>query len=118
MNYRARIVSGEAAANGDIHLDVWIEKEAETDSWEPVPNGHRTLVLDGSAVLTITGDEELSDQEKLAALAELFRREAASWGIDKSDDAYTQLTELLPNGWPVTVNLAPPTRDAKGEISE
>lgn len=104
MEYRARVTSGEAAANGDVHLDCWIEKEQEEDVWVPVVNGHRTMVLDGAAVLAIT-ESGMTDAEKRAALLELFRQEAASWGIHESDDAYTQMEGLMPTGWPVTVNL-------------
>jgi len=107
MNYRVRVESGEPAANGDIHLDCWIEKEKEDEPgvWELVPMGHRTLVLDGAAVLSIT-ESDMSDAEKRAALLNLFRHEAESWGIHEADDAYSQLCGLLPDGWPVTVNLA------------
>jgi hypothetical protein len=103
--YRANVLDGEAAANGDLHLDTWIQKsEDDGATWENVPAGHRTLVLDGAAVLTIT-ESAGTDQQKRAALLELFRQEAESWGIDESDDAYTQMYDLLPSGWPVTVEL-------------
>lgn len=104
MNYRVRVESGEPAANGDVHLDCWVQKEVEPDVWQNVPTGHRTLVLDGAAVLSIT-ESAMTDPQKLAALRELFSQEAASWGIHRSDDAYNQLHNLLPGGWPVTVNL-------------
>lgn len=103
-DYRVRVTSGEAAANADIHLDAWLEKETSPDVWEPIPLGHRTLVLDGAAVLAITGSGG-TDQQKRAALLELFRAEAESWGIDESDEAYNALYDLLPSGWPVNVNL-------------
>jgi hypothetical protein len=103
-NYRANVLGGEAAANGDIVFDCWIEKEVEEGAWEPVPMGHRTLVLDGAAVLSVT-ESGMTDPQKRAALLELFRQEAESWGIHESDDAYSQLYDLLPAGWPVTVGL-------------
>ena len=104
MNYRVWVYSGEAAANGDLHLQVRVERETSPDVWELIPYGSRTMVLNGAAVLAITGSSG-TDQQKRAALLELFRQEAASWGIDKSDDAYNQLYDLLPAGWPVSVNL-------------
>jgi len=103
-NYRAKVESGKAAANGDIHLDCWIQCETEPDVWENVPLGHRALVLDGAAVLSIT-ESGMTNQQKLNALQDLFRQEAGSWGIHESDDAYNQLFALLPAGWPVDVNL-------------
>ncbi len=104
MNYRVRVESGESAANGDLHLGAWVEKETAPDVWELIPLGHRTMVLNGARVLAITGGAG-TDAQKRAALLELFRAEAASWGIDESDEAYNELYDLLPGGWPVSVNL-------------
>ena len=104
MNYRVRVESGEPAANKDIHLDVFVEKETTPDVWDLIPGGHRTLVLSGAAVLAIT-EGAGTDGQKLAALSALFKQEVASWGIDESDDAYNQLYDLLPGGWPVMVDL-------------
>lgn len=103
MAYRARVVSSEAAANGDLHLDCFIEKQLEDESWELVPNGHRTLVLNGAAVLTITSNEAYTIPQKHAALAALFRETAMGWGIDEADEANTSLDELVT--FPVNVNL-------------
>jgi len=103
-NYRVRVQSGGAAASGDIHLDVFVQKEIEPGVWELIPMGHRTLVLDGEAVLAIT-EGSGTDGQKFAALGDLFKQEVLSWGLDKSDDAYNQLFALLPAGWPVTVSL-------------
>ena len=104
MDYRVHILDAEPASNGDLHMDAWVQKETAPDVWQLIPLGHRTMVLDGAAVLAIT-EGAGTDQQKRAALLELFRQEAASWGIDKSDDAYNQLYDLLPAGWPVSVNL-------------
>jgi len=103
-SYRARVEGGEAAANGDVHFDCYVECEVESDVWEVVPYGHRTLVLNGAAVLSIT-ESEMTNGQKLTALTNLFCQEAESWGIHESDDAYNQLFDLLPTGWPVNVSL-------------
>ena len=103
-NYRLRVLGSEAASNKDIHLDVMVEKETAPDTWALIPLGHRTLVLDGEAVLVITGSAA-TDAQKRTALLALIRQEVVNWGIDKSDDAYNQLYDLLPNGWPVTVAI-------------
>lgn len=104
MNYRAKIASGKAAADGTVHFDCWIERESEPDVWEVVPMGHRTLVRSSATILSIT-ESEMSDQEKLDALCALLCEEATNWGIHKSDDAYNQMYDLLPTGWPVNVDL-------------
>jgi len=103
-DYRLRVLSGEAAANGDIHLDVMVERETEPDTWVLIPLGHRTLVLDGEAVLAIT-ESEATDNQKRGALLALIRQEVVAWGIDRSDDAYNQLLALVPGGWPVSVAI-------------
>ena len=103
-DYRLRVLSGEAAANGDIHLDVMVERETEPDTWVLIPLGHRTLVLDGEAVLAIT-ESEATDNQKCGALLALIRQEVVAWGIDRSDDAYNQLLALVPGGWPVSVAI-------------
>lgn len=107
MAYRANVLSSEAAANGDVHLDVLIQKDTLVDGetvWANIPNGHRTMVLDGAAVLAITsGDGTLN--QKRAAIVEIMRAEAAGWGIGQSDQANTELTKSVPGGFPVAVVL-------------
>ncbi len=103
MAYRARVLSSKAAANGDIHLDVMVESDRSGD-WELIPGGHRTLILDGEAILAITtGSGTLA--EKRQAAKDLFIQEISAWGIDESDDANEQLTALVYQGWPQTVDL-------------
>ncbi len=105
--YRVRVESSEAAANGDVHLSCQIQKlvSEDPDVWELVPNGRRTMVLKGATVLAITEHPTWSDGEKLTALGDEFRRNAAGWGIDEADDANTQMLALLPGGFPQDVAL-------------
>lgn len=102
--YRARITKSEAAANGDVHMDVYVEKEVETDVWVLIENGHRTLVLDGEAILAIT-QETGTAAEKRQAIAALFKQEVLSWKVDRSALANEELQALVPGGWPLDVNL-------------
>ena len=99
--YRARVISSEAAANGDIHLDVYVESD-RTEEWVLIPGGHRTLVLDGAAVLAITEGSGTVTQKR-AALSALFKQEVKSWGIDESDEANEQMLDLVT--LPINVNL-------------
>ena len=103
MSYRARVLSSEAAANGDVHLDVHVESDRSGD-WELIPGGHRTLVLDGDAVLAIINSGDTLANRRLAMKA-LFIHEISAWGIDKSDDANEQLTALMYQGWPQAIDL-------------
>ena len=102
-DYRVRILSSEAAADGDVHLDCYIQRDDEGE-WVDTLNGHRTMVMDGEAVLAIT-EGSGTEVEKRTALLALFKAEAEAWGIDQADDANLQLVALLPTGWPVNVNL-------------
>lgn len=102
--YRARIVSSEAAASGDVHLDCFLERSQDGgDTWELVDGGHKTVVLDGEAVLAITTNDDLTDGQKMGQLADLFKQEVVSWGIDRSDDADQQIKALV--SFPVNVGL-------------
>jgi len=101
--YRARVLSSEPAANGDVHLDVHVESD-RTGDWVLIPGGHRTLVLDGSAVLAICNSGDTLANRRLAVKA-LFIQKIKDWGIDESDDANEQLTALIYQGWPQTVDL-------------
>lgn len=101
--YRAHVLSTEAAGDGTVHFDCWIQRETSPDVWEDIPRGHRTLVLQSSAILSIT-ESGMTDPQKRTALCDLFRAEAKGWGIDESDDADQQLLVLIPE-WPVDVVL-------------
>ena len=105
--YRAHITNGEPTANGNVHLNCEIQKliSEDPDVWELVPNGRRTMVMDGGTVLSITEHPTWSDGEKLTALGDEFRRIAEGWGIDEADDAHTQMVALLPGGFPQDVAL-------------
>lgn len=101
--YRFTIVAAESAANGNVHLDTWVERSSNGTTWtRDVPNGHFTVVLDGSAVTAIADGAGTAVQRR-AALAELFKAEVASRGINKADDALTKLESLVT--WPQSVAL-------------
>jgi len=102
MAYRFTVDSQEAAANGDVHLDTWVEKEVEGEWVRTVPNGHRTVVMDGEAVAAIC-DGPGTDAQKRLAIAALFKAEVVSFGIDTADDAATKLATLVT--FPVSVTL-------------
>ncbi len=103
--YRVRVTGSEAAANGDVHLDCFIQKQNGT-VWEDLlpPYGHRTMELGAATVLAITTSVQTGAQKR-AALLLLFKNTAAAWGITKADDANTQFVALLSAGFPVDVQL-------------
>ena len=103
MAYQAVVKSSEASANGDIHLDVFVESDRSGD-WVLIPGGHRTLVLDGSAVLAICNSGGTLASRRLA-VKDLFVEEIKAWGLDESDNANEELTALIYQGWPQTVEM-------------
>jgi len=94
----------EATANGNVKMDCFIDRDDE-GTWVVVINGHRDMVLSGVAVLAITRHPTWTDQEKRAALVELFRATAEGWGIDESDEAVNGIETLLPSPLPIRIAL-------------
>ena len=106
-DYRVRVLSSEAAADGNVYLDCWIQRynEAGEDSeWVLIPLGHRTLVLDGAAISAIVDGAGTLPQKRIAMLA-LFRAEVVSWGLDEAYAANVKLVSILTDGWPVDIDL-------------
>ncbi len=102
MVYRFTVESSEAAANGDVHLDTWVEKFVDPDWVRTVPNGHFTVVLNSAAIIAIA-DGAGTDGEKRTAMGALFHAEVSSRGIDTADEAETKLDALI--SYPVSVDL-------------
>ena len=105
--YRVHVEEIEAAANGDLHLLCAIQRKVvvdEVDTWVLALNGHRTMVLDGEALLAIlTGPG--TEGQKIVAILAIFKQEALAWGIDTADSAYTLLMDILPENWDGNVAL-------------
>ena len=109
--YRANIRSSEAAANATLHLDCWVQRRLEdppdpdVNPWVNVPLGHRTVVLQASAV-QVALNSGATDPQKRAAIVALLRQEILGWGIDEADQAEQGLMELVPGeNWPMAVPL-------------
>jgi hypothetical protein len=106
--YRAHVLNTQAAGDGSVHFDCWIQLLTDVgppEVWTNVPRGHRTVRLQASSILTIT-QSGMTDPQKRTAIRELFRAEALSWGIDESDEANNDILTLIPGGsWPVDVEL-------------
>jgi len=103
MAYRAIVLSSEPAAQGNVHLAIQVESD-HSGSWQQSPIGRRTLILDSDAILAITTSKR-SLANRRAAIKALMVKQISAWGIDKSDDANEQLTALVYQGWPQTVEL-------------
>lgn len=105
--YAAVVHSSVASADGTVHLDCIVNRRLEgtEDPWEPVPNGHRTVVLSAAELRTIL-DSGGSANQKRQAIISLLRQYIKGWGIDEADRAEQDMMDLIPSGsWPVTVTL-------------
>lgn len=96
MAYRFVVVAAEAAANGDVHLDTWVERSPTgADPWtRDVQNGHFTVVMPGSAIVAITDGAGTANQKR-TAMSALFKAEVDRRGIQAADDAKTKLLALV-----------------------
>ena len=103
MAYRAIILSSEPATNGNVHIAIQVETD-RSGSWQQSPIGRRTLILSGDEILAITKSRR-NAANKQAALKALIIKGISDWGIIKSDEASQQLTHLIDQGWPQTVEL-------------
>ena len=103
MAYRAIVLYSEPAAQGNVHLAIQVESD-HSGSWQQSPIGRRTLILSGDEILAITKSRR-NPANKQAALKALIIKGISDWGIIKSDEASQQLTDLIDQGWPQTVEL-------------
>jgi len=104
MAYRFRIWSGEASG-GNVRMKATVEKRNADGSWAAIEDGTRWVNLNAGAVLAITNDEALTDQQKLAALSQMFKDAVGAANLPLVDEAVQDIADLLPNGYPVTVAL-------------
>ena len=104
-----KVESIDPAANGDVHVLVRVFREVLNPEPPPdtidveVANGHRTAVLPGAAVIAIL-DSAGTDQQKVQALAALFREVVQSWGIVVAEEAAEGILGLV-GDLPITVTL-------------
>ena len=103
MAYRAIILSSEPATQGNVHLAIQVESD-HSGEWQRSAVGRRTLILSGDEILAITKSRR-NAANKQAALKALIIKGISDWGIIKSNEASRQLTDLIDQGWPQTVEL-------------
>jgi hypothetical protein len=97
--YRANVVKIEAAANGTLNADVFVELRGGVTpdfTWTLTSNGHFTIVLTAAEVLAITNNVALTPVQKRLALRELIKAQALERGVDQADEAYAAWIALLP----------------------
>ena len=104
MAYRFRIWSGEASG-GNVRMKTTVEKQAADNSWATIEDGTRYVTLSTDAVLAITNNAGLTNQQKLAALSDLFKAAVGGANLPLADEAAADIAALLPAGWPMTMAL-------------
>lgn len=103
MAYRFRIWSGEASG-GNVRMKATVEKQADDGSWVSIEDGTRFVTLGTVEVLAITNNEELTNQQKVAALAGLFKERVGAANLPLADEAAMDIKALI-GSYPVTVNI-------------
>ena len=103
MAYRAIVLSSEPATNGNVHVAMQIESD-RSGTWEQTSIGRRTLIIPADEILAITGSK-LSLAKRRVAVKALFVKKIKALKIGESDAANEQLSALVYQGWPQTVEL-------------
>jgi len=102
--YRITVTDAHPTAHDRIEFSCSIETSDDGTNWTPLAGAPTTLPLPLSAVCDVLRSDR-TDTEKRAALLELFRTQARSLPAVQGAAAIEALEDLLPAGWPVTVNL-------------
>ena len=107
MPYRAVISSSVAAANGDVHLAVKVQRK-QSGAWKLIPGGSITVLLDREALLSIINNGDTLSNRR-ASMNELFIQEIKAWHLDEdigpNNSLNEALTNLLHKGFPQPVEL-------------
>lgn len=103
MPYRFRIWSGEASG-GNVRMKATVEKQAADGSWAAIEDGTRMVTLGTVEVLAITNNAGLTNPQKVAALADLFRDRVGAANLPRADEAVADILALI-GSYPVTVNI-------------
>ena len=102
--YRITVTDAQPTAHDRIEFSCSIETSDDGTNWTPLAGAPTTLPLPLSAVRDALRSNVL-DTDKRAALLELIRTEARSLNMIIEAAAIEAIEDLLPAGWPVTVDL-------------
>jgi hypothetical protein len=102
--YKVTINTIEAVAGGSLNADamLYLRISRDPDVFQPVANGHRTVVLGAAAVKEITNSSMTANQKR-TALRDMIKAEVLAMGIDIADEAYADFIALLPPPQDVTI---------------
>lgn len=104
--YKVVYENARAQPGDTVYVKVMVySSEDEGATWMQVPGGDTELGIPAETILTITQDEELTNAQKAGAINQLLLERIEDLGLTQSRDALAELEGLLPQGWPVTVNL-------------
>ena len=97
--YQVKIVSIEATANGMLNADCFVQLRTGTSPnfvYTDAQNGHFTIVLEASDVMAIINNPANSTNVlKRQAIRDLIKTKALERGIDKSDEAFIELSKFM-----------------------
>ena len=95
--YKIVINKVEPAAGGSVYADAFIQIRTSISpvTWGDILNGHRTIVLEASDVLSIYNDPaNNTNVKKRQALEAKIKAKALELGIDVADEAYGDILSL------------------------
>lgn len=100
MSYRAH-VTGATAVVRDVLVSVMVQVSNDGINWADVEE--RTMRLKHDRLDKVLDDATLTDPQKRAALAAIFKFEAAAWGYQAAHATVVKLDALV--SWPVDIAL-------------
>jgi len=96
--YRANVTGFEAAADGTVHFDVWVELRTGVSPdfvWTPAKNSHYTVVIQAQLLIDIYQGAG-TNNVKRKAVEDLIKADVLSRGIDKADEGWQDTAVLEP----------------------
>ena len=102
--YRITLSAVHNNIPGYIRFSCSIEKETSPSIWEPLDNSPTSIDLSRFAISKIINSDKSASTQRTEIL-EILRHNTALLEIIANDRINDALTDLLPSGWPVTINL-------------
>lgn len=90
----------------ELRFEIEVYRSGDGVEWFLMEDAPECLIFQATEILAITNDEEMTDEAKKIALAEMFTTKLVNeYRLGQQDDALGDLDYLMAGQWPVTVNL-------------
>ena len=99
------VISGsERQGLTQVRFPIFVLRSTDGTEWVQVPWAPQEVILDATAILTITNDTALTNGQRIAALADLMKAQVEGYGVTEAEEALGDLA-ALGISYPVTINL-------------